>query len=274
MENIKQGQIIYGVRSLEYPDIPCHGIVITASCDIAQKKVKNIHFVSMVSLDRWLLDNCVYSLIEIKIKELRRNLEIWMVSVNLDMKVLQIWELDKIKKLFLQENKGQSNYDKYLLLLEFETFLKTELTEQRRADILLKTLSKEKKTRVQQIMSNQITGYYYIPPNETSYLANSKGYVVNLRDVNTIEFSVFAQMVDGYLDCKINKEILKDEILTKLFYLEEEEDYSYTLDSLKSPRIEHLMQAFSAMFTRIGLDDMCRDLQNKIATSVDVDEIR
>ena len=30
-----QGTIVYGIKSLKYPDSVCYGIIITASCDIA-----------------------------------------------------------------------------------------------------------------------------------------------------------------------------------------------------------------------------------------------
>lgn len=42
MDELDQGSVLYGLRSDRYPGIPCYGIVITASCDIANSKVSKI----------------------------------------------------------------------------------------------------------------------------------------------------------------------------------------------------------------------------------------
>ena len=56
MENIQldQGTIITRIRSEKYPGIKCFGILITASCDIANKKVQKYYYVTALNAKEWL----------------------------------------------------------------------------------------------------------------------------------------------------------------------------------------------------------------------------
>lgn len=49
MDELDQGSVLYGLRSDRYPGIPCYGIVITASCDIANSKVSTVRFQKFIA---------------------------------------------------------------------------------------------------------------------------------------------------------------------------------------------------------------------------------
>lgn len=53
MDELNQGSVLYGLRSDRYPGIPCYGIVITASCDIANSKVSKIYCLIGVDAKQW-----------------------------------------------------------------------------------------------------------------------------------------------------------------------------------------------------------------------------
>lgn len=53
MDELDQGSVLYGLRSDRYPGIPCYGIVITASCDIANSKVSKIYCLIGVDAKQW-----------------------------------------------------------------------------------------------------------------------------------------------------------------------------------------------------------------------------
>lgn len=48
-----QGTIIYGVRSEKYPEGPCYGVIITAMCDIAQRKVPKYYYLTALDASAW-----------------------------------------------------------------------------------------------------------------------------------------------------------------------------------------------------------------------------
>ena len=51
---IKQGTIIHGLRSNQYPNRECSAIIITAECDIAQCKVSKFYYLSAMDVRTWM----------------------------------------------------------------------------------------------------------------------------------------------------------------------------------------------------------------------------
>ena len=54
MNEITQGTMVYGVRTAKYPEIVAYGIVISARCDLAQKKINRIFYLSGINLYEWI----------------------------------------------------------------------------------------------------------------------------------------------------------------------------------------------------------------------------
>lgn len=53
LSKLDQGAIINGIRCDKYPDKKCDGIIITASCDIANEKVSKLYYIVGVEVDEW-----------------------------------------------------------------------------------------------------------------------------------------------------------------------------------------------------------------------------
>lgn len=53
-EKISQGTIIRGLSSAKYPEVCCYAIIISARCDIANKKLSKYYYLTGVDLLQWL----------------------------------------------------------------------------------------------------------------------------------------------------------------------------------------------------------------------------
>lgn len=59
---LDQGTIIYGIRSDKYPNLRCYGIIITASCDIAQQKVSKLYYLLAIDATEWFCSTSIEKL--------------------------------------------------------------------------------------------------------------------------------------------------------------------------------------------------------------------
>lgn len=57
---LDQGTIIYGIRSDKYPNLRCYGVIITASCDIAQQKVSKLYYLLAIDAKEWFCSKFAY----------------------------------------------------------------------------------------------------------------------------------------------------------------------------------------------------------------------
>jgi hypothetical protein len=107
---------------------------------------------------------------------------------------------------------------------------------------------------LRELMKHQLAGFYFL--EHCAYAASEKptGHVVLLRDIRLIPSRLGTYIPHGYsipLD-------LKDE-----GHLEPG-GFSMPVGVLRSPDIEHLLQAFAAQFTRIGIDDIDPAFQSEL----------
>lgn len=265
MEKIKQGAIINNIYSELYEDLNCSGIVVTANCDIAQKKVKKIHYITLITLEDWLLNEGIYIITKDYLKTIIGDLKKWM-SDN-DYEPEYIYDLGPKKLQILVEKTENNNKKKNSILNKIEDWIDVNKIEDNKIansdyekyikNMLNEKYSKHKKEKLKLIIENKISGYYYIPNNELSLGSELLGYIVNLRDIQSIDIKTAELLEHNKIDLLDNKELLKMEPdLWRNFKLNDKNQFAIIVSYLDSPRIEHLMQHFSLMFTRIGLTDI------------------
>ena len=83
--SIDQGTIIYGIQSAKYPTIPCYGVIITARCDIAQRKVPKYYFLIAVDASDWFCSEHGYELVyRATIKNLKNDIDCKATELDLN----------------------------------------------------------------------------------------------------------------------------------------------------------------------------------------------
>jgi hypothetical protein len=100
---ITQGTIIHGIRSKKYQGIPCHGIVISARCDLEQCKVSTMYLLSALTIDQWFdqtgfIDSIAKISTE-KANALKSSLE----KENIEFSVFEKYTIDDMQKVIEKE---------------------------------------------------------------------------------------------------------------------------------------------------------------------------
>ena len=102
--DITQGSIISGAISDVYGDTNVFGVVISARCAIAQKKVRSYHYIPMVPFSRWKEVDFVRLCVEKATKDYRGKIKNILKNNGLSERVVEDFEpsiiLQKLSDLF------------------------------------------------------------------------------------------------------------------------------------------------------------------------------
>jgi hypothetical protein len=117
---------------------------------------------------------------------------------------------------------------------------------------MVSAMPRLKEVLVKELTSYRLNGYYFLKRLQPQ--GDDLGYVVLLREVGTLPRSVAMAVAEGMDRSQFNELSGCDgSIATKLNV--GEDDLAMPIGVLASPNIEHLMQAFSFLFGRIGIND-------------------
>jgi hypothetical protein len=265
-DRITQGMVFYGNRSVYY-NKPCYGIIITARCDLAQSKVKNVHYLTTIPINDWIKKDCLMIITEEIKKSSKKSIHQWMVDKELNGGLLEILGSTKVRIILNEYEKNSTKKNQIERSIETwelcERIRKNELSEGEIVPLLNENNAFEKKIRekMKLLINNQLNGFYFIPGEEMG--EGREGFVINLRDINQVDIFSFNKMVEGKIDC-ITLEENERKFLNQFFYLENSEDFALPITVVDSPRIEHILQHFSQLFCRIGLEDLSEDYIKEI----------
>ena len=297
---IDQGTIIYGIKSEKYPSVPCYGIIITARCDIAQKKVPKYYYLVAVDASDWFCSEHGYQQAYSEaIKQKEQNVCRIASELELDGKTLLSISSDESIMKILADKKDQVQGNRKLekkidtlteaIAQYYQTLQKG--TDDNRRRLAIQSNSSPAIKCLKDIDAGKLHHYYFLP--QDAYLNNgikSKGLIVDLLEIGILSISDADKMVSPFkpgicyasLPQLPEIEDLKgcedptviNAILTKFaeyirlkssFWLEDESDFVDIEETILSPWCEHLMQRFSNVFIRIGLENPSeQDFKNVI----------
>ena len=286
---INQGTVIYGIQSAKYPSIPCYGVVITARCDIAQRKVPKYYFLIAVDASDWFCTEHGYELAyNEKIKNLKNEIICKANELELNGDVLISLNCDALAAVLSSKreeyvgNKRCSQKIDTLLnkLEEYSVFAGKNMTNSKRSEAIRKQpqIAVEE---LKKIYKGEKHHYNFLPQH--AYLKNSvfsTGLIVDLLEIGElsledadrikspgIDYQILPkrptpeemievirtgnqQQIDGmFSDINENKR------LTSAYWLKDNSDFVDFEGTIQSPWCEHLMQRFSNAFIRIGIID-------------------
>ena len=264
---LTQGLVLYGIRSVYY-NSPCYGIVITARCDLAQSKVDTVHYLTAVSLNDWILTDCLKMVTNEIVKESQRALTKWMEEKSLNPKLIKTLGPQNLR-VILEEYESDRNRKRQILrFIEKWELCVNIFCKKIKLSKVIKLLNEDesfrtkKDNKINLILKNQLTGYYFIPGPEIN-INDHLGLVINMRDINQLDVETINKLLNGEIDCRILSNFDRA-ALSNYFYLESKDDYAYWVTVIPSPRIEHILQYFTQMFSRIGLEDLSDEFLEKV----------
>ncbi len=239
---LQQGAIFTGAIAdgIEGSQDVC-GLVITPRCDIANRKVSSVHYLPMLPFNVWKYEI---------LSRVYQNIE----TEKLTKLLVSFCEKNGIAVSLFERRYGftESDIEESIRhVIGYKDILNKYRERCRLEDIdycksKVKDWSKGK-DKIKELIENKQAHYYLIE----DWRQNGKYLVVMLRDVKRLEYSFAEKMEKG-----INEKIINEDCFHKNdVFRSENNTMVYKFHSvIASPFLEHIMEAFSKNFCRIGID--------------------
>ncbi len=252
---LTQGSIISHCISFNYYDCEVFGCVITPRCDLENGlKVPTVHYLPIVTFKDWYLEFGIQRLLQIYKSESKGRLN---DRINSYLKIQNISEYklppEEIKELILKRAKGKKQEELMQLLKQYTIDMALEKE-------IYKPTDKDKKKLVKDLLEHRLAGYY--PIEDWGSADNYKSYrVIILREIQSFKREIALKFKSGFLEEEFDQSFLSE----NAFAVSSNRSNIYEIVSeIASPYIEHIMQAFSHNFCRIGVEDMQDDITNNL----------
>lgn len=260
----KKGQFTQGTvftcgYAENYPNQIVHGLVITARCDAAQQKVPIYSFIPVVSLRDWIFKDGADITLRRVIGDAEHTLENILEDSKLSLSVLRTTSTEEIvekllRPLAAQDRKVETKIKKFQAAQTTISQAEAAL-EDGRKELICEALKKAPKFLdrvVKDLSGNQIMGHYLLRgmPTLTDEECN---HVALVREVHHVPNYIAQRIVNGISKIEWHNDLAK---LGCCPIFLTDDDYCMPVGKLRSPWIEHLMQSWSLLFARIGVDDI------------------
>ncbi len=239
---LTQGSVFYGALVEDYNDKINYGLIITARCDISQNKAPVYSYLPLVSFDNWLVQEFPLLLHNKIKKSVYNSLVSAFINIGGSELLLDTYDLEKLKDSFSDagSNKQRTSFhNKIEDFYKLNNLLSGDIGVNEIKSLITssKIFSSACESILDDLISQNLLGYYFVDD-----ITNDGPHVIKLRDVYHLKSDYAVNLRNG-----IN--------LKNVNYLNDNEKLSFTVGKIKSPYIEHILQKFSNVFTRIGIDD-------------------
>ena len=253
--NLTQGTIFSCAVAEGYSDCKVHGLVITARCDLAHDKAPIFNYLPIVRLDDWLHRDFLSHMCNRAESDTQQQFLNFLKNHSIADSVLIAHSPAKIVDAFFPQgnpnpatqkarDKGQEIVQKLGVLADARSKPCPEATKK-----VSQAYTKLRERLIKDCVHQQLAGYYFLPlvsPGEKPL-----GHVVLMREVHHLPRAIAQRLAVGLpaseyrglgssSDCSLN--LVPD-------------DLAFCVGQLSSPALEHLLQTFTLLFSRIGMPD-------------------
>lgn len=272
MIEFTQGTVVYGARCSRYPSLPCYAVVISARCDIANSKINKIFYLVGVPVNDWILTNQGYNeFLKGNIKSTKNDLKIILSKYELDLDSIVSFNESEIQAVFQDANVSQKDIKQInSILTKYRKYTSCELTLEQKKEVL-----EEIKPNVLSTMKNITQGkdshYIIVPSNSIEKLMGTevKDLVIDLQEIDYWTLDIVDKLKKNEIDVRSTRLTKNDKtILNDYFYIKEKPGYAEIIGKITSPWIEFVMQRFTNLFARIGVDSLSESQITELVKSV------
>jgi len=253
---ITQGVVFSNLRSLRYDGVEVHGLVITARCDLAQGKFPILNYVPVVEFAHWLehdgLDIVLSRCQKQCSTEVKRLLKEWEIAES----ILTAVSLREVVNTFVGDATGnarkkrQHQADKVVGRFEGIKDPKCQTV-----DWVSDNFPSERRAVIRELMTHKISGHYFLPA--IKFGEELACYVALLREASFLPREL-ALAIERGLSAS-SPELARNPFWNRWMALDAPSAMSMPVGAIPSPHLEHLLQNFALLFSRIGLDDMTEE---------------
>ena len=256
---IDQGVIFSCGRAEDYEGCGVYGLVITARCDIANDKTSIFNYLPIVELDAWIGRDGGLIVADQLLRMAAGYLRNILKTNNYSPSILDVEEPRKVLEIIFpadsKEKKTKSIREKFLKQVEqYETArscLKGEIGKKEIVNLFeLHKPTKEK--IIKELVNQKVAGYYFL--NKIEPNGNDIGYVVLLREIEHLPQRIAVRIAEG-IDYPAYKILVAEKTAFGETLDFDVLEFAMPVGKLDSPILEHLMQQFDLLFSRIGVAD-------------------
>lgn len=258
---LRQGVIFSGATADNYEECEVHGLIITAQCDLAQAKVPVINFVPVVRLGDWLYRDFPYILLRRLRPQVIGRLKNLLRSANHSPSILETQPISTVVNTLFDTNATKAS-DRKLAQQANESRRQIELCNNVDGKLILSTdeLLEIKsideasyQAILQQCFQQKLAGYYFLPTVDPD--GSHSGYIVLLRQIYHVSRKVAPVVANG-ADARSIRAMFQDDPASYVRLDVSGDSFVMPIGQLISPYLEHLMQAFAMLYSRIGVPDL------------------
>lgn len=252
-----QGTVFSYGYAEAYQASSVYGLVITARCDAAQEKAPMFSYIPVVRLHDWMLSDGASIVMERIGADCLNTVKNYLKKEQLSASLLATKSLDEIYDTHFKRWEDDKGRGKMCLKMKttIEAFksnshiVGASTVEQRRQHLMKYSATTE--CVVKELSKNNLSGFYLL--REMPMLDDTKGdFVALLREIHHIPSALAREMVAGLTK---DSWLERDESTASCPRFWGDDDLAAPVAKLRSPWIEHLMQNFSLLFSRIGVAD-------------------
>ena len=258
---ITQGTVFCGARAARYEHCDVKGLVITARCDVAQRKYPILNYLPIVPLPDWLRRDGLDILIETELKRQSGTLHRLLRNKHISIALASSIPLDQIARTHFSTNLGTSADKKVAQTFHAHISLREEFNTVIKGDPdstytwFCENRPSEVRDIIQRLSRHSVLGHYFLEKLSLD-ISHSHGYVCLLREVSTLPRAIAERLARG-LSAEACRALGGDAYLLNLSF--EYQDLAMPIIELGSPTIEHVLQSFSNLFGRIGVPEPIAD---------------
>ena len=236
-----------------------YGLVITARCDIAQDKYPVLNYLPVVPLQSWLKHDGLKILLEREKKNMDGRIRSILKEAGVSDTIMLSVDIQEIGRVHFPSDIGTKAEKKRALrfsVLSEEKQKIESLVEEGDNAKIVHWFALHRKSSIEELIGtlskHDLAGYYLFERLTNEVASEPEAFVCLLRDVSAIPRSLAIYVSNG-ISRHVFSENYDGTVLDQLNIPEGE--LSMPIICIGSPTIEHVMQEFSYLFSRIGLDD-------------------
>lgn len=265
---IDQGTIFNGAIAEDYNDCEVMGLIITASCDIANDKVKKYSYLPVVKFNDWLRRDSWEIFFHRTAQQERSNLRNLFIQKGLSANLIEQFDHNTLYQKLSEDfaKKEKDRFKKIIKKIEDITICNNSGLKDK-IQLMDKILANQKKLVLSifnELTSHNLSGYYFleaISPDD-----GSGPYVILLREIRHLNRNIIKGISKGLSPEELGSHV-KNSIQNALNIDIAYSEMMMPLGHINPPYIQHIMQNFSELFSRIGVDDFDKSLNEKLFES-------
>ena len=245
----QQGSLFNCVLVPGYEGCPCHGLVLTARCDLEHGKSSVVNYLPVVRFSDWAKREMCFLLA----RRIHKSVQGTINKALSDKKVTKfVLDTFPLRTIIEKETSGRDRENllaKLVQLQVIEAVISLGGRHTSQSSELIQIDGKHCDTLIRELIQGKLSEYYFIDAVDI-YEQSVEGYVVQLRNMRMLNTEHASKIVAGLEQESARSDAGLMSVLTFAH-----EPICMITGVLRSPDIEHLAQCFANLFVRIGLED-------------------